>query len=535
MSGPERRGTASDPTTGVRCLAVDDDGVRLAAEADRAVDVLFDRRRIVSFWSLRDTAPAGGARHFRWPPPLRKFLDGQTTVTVVDHLSGGEVWSGEVRLGSGDGRIRVEDAHGNPLGLDKSNRLTRLFTDRSETQVRPLLDAIGTVVDALRVDGVDPFLAYGTLLGAVRDGRLIGHDSDADVGYVSRFSHPVDVAMESFRLQRALQARGLRTSRYSGLAFTVVVREADGSPRGLDVFGGFLREGTLYLMGEVGQPFRRDWIEPLGSVRLEGREFPAPARPDHLLEAMYGPTWQIPDPAFKFTTSAATQRRLGGWFRGTQVGLHERWAGYVERPAAARRRTPSALVRWALRREGALETLVDVGCGDGIDTLWASRRVGRAIGLDYFPRAYRRAARRAERTGLPAEFRWANLTELRSVLVTGAELARTPGPRAVLARHVADATDRHGREHLLRLAEMVCREPGGASGRLYLQVQTRGTPASRTLGVGPLGLDRLEALIERRGGRVEHRVDLDEEAEADLRPAPSTRPALSRLVVTWQR
>ena len=34
--------------------------------------------------------------------------------------------------------------------------------------------------------GVEAFLAYGTLLGAVREGRLLGHDSDADLGYVSR-------------------------------------------------------------------------------------------------------------------------------------------------------------------------------------------------------------------------------------------------------------------------------------------------------------------------------------------------------------
>ena len=519
--------------TGVHCLAVDDDGVRVAGREDRALDVLFDGRRIVSFWVLRDTVPAGEARLFRWPPTLRKFLDGQTTITLVDHVTGGEIWSQPVSFGGGGGRVRVQDIHGNPLGLDKSHRLTRLFTDRSETQVRPLLDAIRTVVDALQTAGVEPFLAYGTLLGAVRDGRLIGHDSDADLGYVSRLTHPVDVMMESFRLQRVLQAQGLRTARYSGLAFTVVVREADGSPRGLDVFGGFLRDGVLYLMGEVGHPFRREWLEPLGTVMLEGREFPAPARPEHLLGAMYGPTWRVPDPAFKFSTPAATARRLNGWFRGTQVGLHQRWARYVESPAAARRRSPSALTRWALRREPGLATLVDVGCGDGIDTLWASRRVGQAVGLDYFPRAYRRAARRALRTELPAEFRWANLSELRSVLVTGAELARRPGPRAVLARHVADATDRQGRDHLLRLAEMVCREPAGGSGRLYLQVQSRGTAASRRLGVTPLDVDRLIELIDRRGGRVEHRVDLDQEAETDVRPPPPTRPALSRLVVTW--
>ena len=123
----------------------------------------------------------------------------------------------------------------------------------------------------------------------MRGGRLIGHDSDADLGYVSDHTHPVDVVRESFRLQRALADMGYRISRYSGAAFKVDVVEADGSVRGLDVFGGFLADGNLHLMGEIRTPFRREWIFPLGTTTLEGRELPAPANTDEFLTATYGP------------------------------------------------------------------------------------------------------------------------------------------------------------------------------------------------------------------------------------------------------
>ncbi len=126
-------------------------------------------------------------------------------------------------------------------------------------------------------------------------------------------------------IQRRLTRLGFEISRYSGLAFKVIVRESDGSPRGLDVFGGFVREGTLYLMGEVGHPFRREWLEPRSEVTLAGRAFPAPHEPERLLEAMYGPGWRVPDPAYKFQTPRTAQRRLSGWFRGTRVGLDARW------------------------------------------------------------------------------------------------------------------------------------------------------------------------------------------------------------------
>ncbi len=205
--------------------------------------------------------------------------------------------------------------------------------------MKPLLDSIEEVLGALKKAGIDAFPAYGTLLGAVREGRLIGHDSDADLGYVSEFTHPVDVVRESFRLQRALADMGYRISRYSGGAFKVDVVEGDGSVRGLDVFGGFLADGNLHLMGEIRTPFEREWIFPLGTCTLEGRELPAPANTDEFLAATYGPGWRVPDPAYKFETPESTHRRLNGWFRGTRV-KREAWDRTYSRHAvrAARRR-----------------------------------------------------------------------------------------------------------------------------------------------------------------------------------------------------
>ena len=102
----------------------------------------------------------------------------------------------EVRCGTGQDRIAVVNDRGLPLGLDKSLRLAQTFDTRSAEHVAPLLDSIEEVLAALKQAGVDAFPAYGTLLGAVRSGELIGHDSDADLGYVSSHTHPVDVILE---------------------------------------------------------------------------------------------------------------------------------------------------------------------------------------------------------------------------------------------------------------------------------------------------------------------------------------------------
>jgi SAM-dependent methyltransferase len=516
--------------------------------------VLFDGRRIWSFWVLRDSEPrADGSRFVPWPKRLTRFLDGRTQLSIKAHVEDRELYDADAQFGTSEDRVAVVNADGQQLGMDKYGRLQVTFETRTSRDVEPLLDAVAQVLAALREAGVEPFLAYGTLLGAVREGGLIGHDSDADLGYVSRYDHPADVVAESFRLQRHLVARGLSVTRYSGLAFRVNLREGDGVMRGLDVFGGFMRDGHLYLMGEVGTPFREEWVWPLTTVTLEGRRYPAPAAPEHLLAATYGPSWRTPDPAFKFETPRETVRRLDGWFRGTRGGRSLLWGMPAPRRLRVRPVRASATLSWVREAEPEIGTFVDLGCGTGTDAFWMAKRGTPAVGVDFKPSHYRVMEGRAHREELPLTFLWANFNELRSSLVSGAALARCTGPRVAMARHVADALDRAGREQLLRLAETVVRD----SGRLYLQV-LRGSPGEtasrgrggvdvggddgeredrRRAGLSPVDVDALVAEIEERRGRVLSRQDVVESA-ADgphgTDPGEQSRE-VSRLVVTWRR
>ena len=237
-------------------VSVDGKGVRARARQEAVLDVFFDDRRIVSFWLHRDGIRDGAGWLFAWPKTLREVLDGRADVRVTVTRTGEELFRGEVVFGSGRGRVEVVNKTGQPISLDKYLRRVVAFDTRSGAELEPMLDAIDEVLRALGDVGIDGFLAYGTLLGAVRGGKVIGNDSDADLGYVSRATHPVDAIRESFRIQRELVGLGYRITRYSALAFKVDVDEGDGVVRGLDVFGGFLMDGRLYLMGEIGDPFQ---------------------------------------------------------------------------------------------------------------------------------------------------------------------------------------------------------------------------------------------------------------------------------------
>jgi hypothetical protein len=520
--------------TTVDGVRADDHGIWFRASVDVVVDVCFDGRRVWSFWLLRDSEQRGAERLAHWPSPLRRFLDGHTRLSVVAHVAGVTLYDDEVALSSGTERIAVVNEEGRPLGLDKSNRLSQTFDTRTPEQVAPLLDAISEVLAALDEAGTQAFLAYGTLLGAVREGALIGHDSDADLGYLSPCSHPIDVIRESFALQRRVAELGFDTYRYSGFAFRVDVAEADGSKRGLDVFGGFIADpvgdnpAMLYLMGEIGAPFRREWIYPLTTATLEGRTFPVPADPERLLVATYGPGWRVPDPAYHFETARPTVRRLNGWFRGIRV-LRSEWERKHSRTRRKLpQRTGTPLAAMVVEREGVPAHVVDLGAGRARDALWFARNGAHVTALDFVPWASTAAQQAARDEGLDLTVRDLNLLSLRSWLAEGSRLAHAPGPRTILARHLVDALTPPARENAWRLCDMALRD----GGRLYLEFRT-GAPTPRTEVdlLAPVPVETVTAELAAHGAVIVHREDTHETRASGGEPG---RP-VSRLVAEWRR
>jgi hypothetical protein len=505
-------------------VGVDETGVTITGGDDVVLDVSFDGRRIWSFWSHRDTTGGRRSRQAPWPEPLRAHLDGVATVRVSVHGEDHALFEQEVRFGAGEGRVAIVDRKGRPLGLDNTGKLIATFENRSGATTAPLLDAIESVLGELTAAGIAAFPAYGTLLGAVRDGRLIGHDSDADLGYVSRFSHPFDVVRESFALQRRL-AEKFEILRYSGASFKVRVTESDGVARGLDVFGGYLAHGNLHLLGEIRTPFREEWILPLGTCQLEGRTLPAPAVPERLLEATYGPHWRVPDPAFRFETPQSTIRAFNAWFRATRSNraswsrAHHGAGGNLEQL------TPSALARHVLEVEGVPARLDDLGAGQGVDALWFARQGASVTAYDFIPTAANRALRRARRRGWDLEVRPLNFQEWRSVFSEGARVARRPGPRVLMANHLLDATGPFGRDAVARVASMALRD----GGRFYADFWSGG--GQRDGGPErPVPLEGVVRVLERQGAHI---LQATERAAEDTDEPAGRGRRTGRVVARW--
>ncbi len=504
-------------------VRVDSAGVRARSREEAILDVSFDGRRIWSFWLHRDGQRTGLDHLVPWPETLTEFLDGRAEITVREHGADAELFVEEVGFGTSGAAIAIVNGGGRLIALDKYFRRVETFEGRSPDAVRPLLDSIAEVIEVVRECGIEAFLSYGTLLGAVRDGKLIGHDSDADLGYVSRHDDPADVVIESFALQRALRERGYQVVRYSGAAIKIDVVESDGAIRGLDLFGGFLRDGRLHLLGEIRTPFERDWIFPLSTATLEGRPFPVPAAPERLLVATYGESWRVPDPAFHFGTPATTSRRFNGWFRGTRVG-RSTWDRLYLSGSFGRRRMPAEAIHWLVDREPAMGSFIDIGCGRGREASFVAARGIPTLALDQSRFYFRHQAREWD-PGTGPDFRTCNLLENRHVAVAVVRAALLPGPRILHARHLADATSALGRAALWRTAAAMLHD---GDGRLYLMFMSEqgDDDYAEQNQVGPLALDAVEMELAAAGARVLY---------CEERPASPAKGAstLCRMVVEW--
>lgn len=520
-------------------VRVDATGVTVRATDEQVLDVTFDGRRVWSFWPERDGTPVPGAphtHHVPWPGGLVRYLHGRSRITVGAHATATPLFDQEVRFGEGDGeeRVAIVNAEGDPLGIDKSGRLTLTFETRSAEHLEPLLDAVEEVLAALAQAGMRAFPGYGTLLGAVRDGKVIGHDNDADLCYVSRHRVPVDVVRESFQLQRRLAEMGYEVVRYSGAAFKVLVRESDGKVRGLDVFGGFLTDdGYLILMGEIRAPFREEWLFPLGTTTLNGRTLPAPAVPERLLEVTYGPSWRVPDPAFHFETPASTWRRLNGWFRGTRPGRSDWDRRYLMQRNMPPRRRPDPIAAQVLELNPPGTRVVDLGCGRGHNAYWLAEQGTEALGLDYSTLGWPVLEERARRHDLPVRFAAMNLAEPRHLMAWAAHLSHQPGPTAVLARHLIDAMPTEGRSSVWRFAEIM----GRSGGKLHLQFVVATHPDDPWLegnGLRPLDPAVIRAELEALGARVVREETIDSSQMKAPNPTLSEHRRACRMVITWQ-
>jgi hypothetical protein len=512
-------------------MRADDQRLHLppGVDPDRVYDVLLNDRHV---WSLQPRRDAGGAGGLvaRWPPALRRYLRGRATVALRDHVDGSVVARTEhVFAGDTSREVTVTDREGHALVLDKWGRLIRPLSAEGGAVIDELMDNVERLLDTLRDKAhVPAYIAYGTLLGAVRNGQLIGHDNDIDLAYVSEHPYPVDVVREGYRVERVLLDEGWVVRRGSGTRINVRLRLSDGSMRYIDIFTSHWVDGVLYMPSDTGFRLPRETILPLTTVGLLGRQVAAPADPEALLEATYGKSWRVPDPSFKYETPRWLSRRLGGWFGGLKTH-RKHWDTFYGAAGGRLPKEPSPFARWVAEEHPSTRPLVDLGTGNARDALWFARETGRPVkAVDYSMGVMKRNERAARTQGLSVAFDVVNLYDLREVLSLGTRLARLESPVDLYARFTMHTLNYLGRRNVLRLAQMSLR----SGGLLFLEFRTpRDRSRPHVFGEHTrryLKPSTVVSQIEAAGGRIVSRTE-----GTGLAPFEDEDPYVCRIVATW--
>jgi SAM-dependent methyltransferase len=503
------------------------------------LDLDMDGRRVWSFRS-RNTPPpdhlipAGASpdamRFEQWPPSVVPFLTGRSRVRLrpSGSDSGAEA---TVVFGNSTEPVRLVDRHGRMLVVNKWGRLGRALADAPPGMVERMLDHMDQIRILLEKHlGPIVFVTGGTLLGPVREnGRLLPHDDDADLAYLSNYSHPADVAMESFEVGRMLREAGFDVLRLSVGHLQVLFSHQGVPDHYVDVFPGFLMDGFWLQHFAIRIEATRDQILPPSTVLVAGRAEPATRDQELTLQALYGPGWRQPDPSFVFDIPASTGDRFYGWFGDYNVEREDWEDVHLLRPPGVRADTAlSAFGEWVHDRAPHDAPLLELGCGAGSDALALSALGRRVHAVDFSRYALAAATEQPGPRDGDVEFELLNLLDTRPVLRLGARLAATEGNWSVFGRRLLNALEDRGRDNVFRLAGMLLRR----GGRAYFDVV-----ADREFaGIAPhrhLTVDGLVAEAARRR-LVLHEVEPRSELLSWFGSAVEQVVPLHRMTFRWR-
>ena len=246
--------------------------------------------------------------------------------------------------------------------------------------------------------GYEIFMAYGPLLGAVRNKAFIDHDNDFDCAIVCNGTDIFSITAEFISYLNAMSALGyyysLDTNGQAHIGHKDFSLDTDFERRQshqglnvtLDLFLSWFQNNRLCLTFTIVEGVERQEILPLATIELEGETVPSIRNPEKVLELIYGPGWATPDTSFNWSR--------GKYITDFFVPIHnydinkniEYWQAYYSKDNVS----PQFPTQFAIFLLGFLGgrikdfyTIVEFGCGNGRDSFFFANLGINVISTDY--------------------------------------------------------------------------------------------------------------------------------------------------------
>ncbi len=378
----------------------------------------------------------GGVAHFRFPiKDMWRFCHRTDRITVR---------VGDGCLGMPDGSLYyspVADGRQSLAKLTKRLSAGEIFNAGGVLTIPKYLDAewqrtatdlYWRVHDAVReVTGYETFLVYGSLLGAVREGRPLGHDLDFDAAYMSQHRDPALVMAEAGEVALALQAHGFPVVARASCIF---VYNRERTQRIDLYFYSFTADGDVRLvLGAASDiPFRDEMWEGTEEVEFAGATVLIPRNAEALVTTLYGPTWRVPNPGFNWAAARVMRSsdcRFPAALRPI-INWQDHWIHTANDSPSSFGQVVSAELR--------LGRVIDLGCGDARDAALFTQSGATVLGLDRAESAIKAAVARDLGPEV-AEFRTCDFLEAGAVGAAMRESHVEGSPTLYYGRHVLDS------------------------------------------------------------------------------------------------
>lgn len=180
--------------------------------------------------------------------------------------------------------------------LQKQSFLKKGFRETAKFNADACLLALRRTYEVLDVNGIDPFLISGTLLGMVRDGKIFDHDKDFDLGVVG-WEKQFDVFEVLYKSgEYDLDIRGVEGKKTYVLS---ALHKSTGIS--FDVFflhplcGRFIY-GINFSLGFTLKFSFKEFGLTMGKFGKDN--FRIPEQPSQFLSEKYGKGWSQKDPTY---------------------------------------------------------------------------------------------------------------------------------------------------------------------------------------------------------------------------------------------
>lgn len=187
-----------------------------------------------------------------------------------------------------------------PMRLTNHDYVGATFSDINHQTV---WEQVRQHLSALSEQGYEVFLNSGTLLGVVRDKKLIDHDDDIDLALILK-AKTAKKAAEEWRDLRGKLER-LKLFDRKNFKDDPIYKLTPIGDTQIDLFPAWVEKGRMYVYPHTHGVLETKDVLPLRICELTGHALPA--NPEKMLEVNYGEGWKHPDPLFKFPWASANR------------------------------------------------------------------------------------------------------------------------------------------------------------------------------------------------------------------------------------